>query len=233
MSLVAENLTVQIGGVRPLDRVNATIGAGVTGLVGPNGAGKTTFLNVLSGFVRPIAGSVRYDGTDLLAMSPHRRARWGLRRTFQQEQLALGLTAEENVLVAAEHLGSGMPAVSQALAAVGFDEPRRTVRELSMLERRLLELAKAFVGAPRLVVLDEPGAGLAETETSILARVITALAEREGVSVVLVDHDMELVAALCASLVVLDFGRVIASGETANVLAQPAVRRAYLGDEEL
>jgi ABC-type branched-subunit amino acid transport system ATPase component len=230
---VTRSLTVQIGGVRALDGLSLTIEPGISGLVGPNGAGKTTFLNVLSGFVKPLTGSVTYDGADLLGMPPHKRARWGLRRTFQQEQLALGLSAADNVLATAENIGAGRREAAGALAAVGLTGADRPAAELSMLERRLLELAQVMVGSPRLIVLDEPGAGLSEAETEVLVPVIRTIAARTGVSVVLVDHDMDFVSALCVQLAVLDFGLLIANGPTAEVLTDPVVRRAYLGDEEL
>lgn len=232
MTLVTRSLTVQIGGVRALDGLSLTIEPGISGLVGPNGAGKTTFLNVLSGFVKPLTGSVTYDGADLLGMPPHKRARWGLRRTFQQEQLALGLSAADNVLATAENIGAGRREVTDTLAAVGLTAADRPAAELSMLERRLLELAQVMVGSPRLIVLDEPGAGLSEAETEVLVPVIRTIAAWTGVSVVLVDHDMDFVSALCVQLAVLDFGLLIANGPTAEVLTDPVVRRAYLGDEE-
>ena len=233
MTLVTRSLTIRIGGVRALDGLSLTVEPGISGLVGPNGAGKTTFLNVLSGFVKPLAGSVTYDGADLLGMPPHKRARWGLRRTFQQEQLALGLSAADNVLATAENIGAGRREAADALAAVGLTGADRPAAALSMLERRLLELAQVMVGSPRLIVLDEPGAGLSEAETEVLVPVIRAIAAWTGVSVVLVDHDMDFVAALCDQLAVLDVGRLIANGPTAEVLTDPVVRRAYLGDEEL
>lgn len=230
---MTRSLTVQIGGVRALDGLSLTIEPGISGLVGPNGAGKTTFLNVLSGFVKPLTGSVTCDDADLLGMPPHKRARWGLRRTFQQEQLALGLSAADNVLATAENIGAGRREAAGALAAVGLTGVDRPAAELSMLERRLLELAQVMVGSPRLIVLDEPGAGLSEAETEVLVPVIRTIAARTGVSVVLVDHDMDFVSALCVQLAVLDFGLLIANGPTAEVLTDPVVRRAYLGDEEL
>ncbi len=231
--LRVRDLSVSFGGVMPLDDVTFELPDGVCGLVGPNGAGKTTFFNVLSGFVRPSAGAVEADGTSLLSMAPHRRARWGLRRTFQQEQVVHSLSAYDNVRIAADEVGAAGDQVREALAFVGLDDAQRRGRHLTMLERRLTEIARSVVGRPRLVLLDEPGAGLAEEETERLVALIRKIPERFGAQVILVDHDMELVSAVCGNTVVLDFGRVIALGPTADVLSDEHVKRAYLGTEEV
>src|SRR5213592_1912842 len=172
------DLTVTFGGVKPLDGVSFELPSGVCGLVGPNGAGKTTFFNVLSGFLRPSAGVVEADGTSLLGMAPHRRARWGLRRTFQQEQVIHALSAYDNVRVTADEVGAGDDGVHEALAFVGLEAPDRRGGELSMLERRLVEMAKSVVGGPRMVLLDEPGAGLDEAKTEHLVQLIRQIPER-------------------------------------------------------
>ena len=231
--LRARELAVSFGGVKPLDDVSFELPSGVCGLVGPNGAGKTTLFNLLSGFVRPSAGTVEADGTNLLEMAPHRRARWGLRRTFQQEQVVHALSAYDNVRVTADEVGAGDDDVRDALAYVGLADVDRPGSRLTMLERRLVELAKSVVGRPRMVLLDEPGAGLAEEETDRLVQLIREVPERFGAQVILVDHDMELVSAVCTTTMVLDFGRVIALGPTAEVLADDSVKRAYLGTEEV
>lgn len=226
-------VTVQFGGVRPLDDVTLRVAPGITGLIGPNGAGKTTLLNVLSGFVTPAAGTVVAHGERLDRRPPHRRARWGLRRTFQAEQLVLTLSVRDNVRVVVENLGAPRGDVDRVLDAVGLDGRDRPAGVLSMLERRLLELARAMVGAPRLVCLDEPGAGLAEADALRLVPLIRSIAAAEAVVVLLVDHDMELVQTVCRDLAVLDFGRLIAAGPLAGVLADDVVARAYLGTEEV
>jgi ABC-type branched-subunit amino acid transport system ATPase component len=231
--LQIHDLTVSFGGVTPLDRVSFELREGVCGLVGPNGAGKTTLFNVLSGFVRPSQGDVEADGINLLAIAPHRRARWGLRRTFQQEQVVQELSAYDNVRVTADEVGAGTGEVDAALAFVGLGAPHRRGAQLSMLERRLLEVAKAVVGRPRIVLLDEPGAGLAEEETERLVALVRQIPGRFDAQVVLVDHDMELVSAVCATTAVLDFGRLIALGPTAEVLRDEHVKRAYLGAEDV
>jgi ABC-type branched-subunit amino acid transport system ATPase component len=227
------DITVQFGGVRPLEAATFSFEAGVNGLVGPNGAGKTTMLNVLSGFVRPVAGSVVADGTNLLSLSPHRRARWGLRRTFQQEQVIQALSAYDNLRLAADNLGAGPGAVERVIDIVQLPDPGRRATALSVLERRLVEIGKTIVGRPRIVLLDEPGAGLAEADSARLVPLIRRIADDYGSCVVLVDHDMDLVATVCGQVGVLDFGKRIAFGPTAEVLADPSVKRAYLGTEEV
>jgi ABC-type branched-subunit amino acid transport system ATPase component len=231
--LRVHELTVSFGGVRPLDGVSLEPGSGVFGVVGPNGAGKTTLFNVISGFITPASGIVESDGDSLLAMAPHQRARWGLRRTFQQEQVIQELSALDNVRLAADELGGDAEEAERALAFVGVSRTNRRGAALSLLERRLVELARAVVAKPRLVLLDEPGAGLVDAETDRLAELIRQMPERYGAQVILVDHDMELVSAVCGAIAVLDFGKVIGVGATDEVLADDEVKRAYLGDEVL
>ncbi len=232
-----EGLTVRFGGVTPLDNVSVVFPGGTCGLIGPNGAGKTTFLNVLSGFVAPAAGEVRAFGENLLRMADYRRARWGLRRTFQQEQAIERLTVYENVAMIHEHSGgrrgSRQREVLDALAFVGLEAlAKEKVGLVSAGARRLIEIARAVVGHPRVVLLDEPGAGLPDEETAHLSRVIKQIPERFGALVILVDHDMSLVSGCCEMTAVLDFGKLIASGPTEEVLRNEHVIRAYLGTEE-
>ena len=233
-----DSLTVRFGGVVPIDDMNLQMDVGVNGLIGPNGAGKTTFFNVLSGFVTPAHGSVTAFGDDLLELAHFRRVRWGLRRTFQTEQAIAELTVFENVLTVLEH--SGSPAarrrsdVIEAVEFVGLGAVlNRAVATLGAAERRLVEVARAVVGTPRLVLLDEPAAGLPEEETVALGDVIRQIPARTGALTILVDHDMELVGATCENVAVLDFGHVIASGPTREVLDDPHVMAAYLGTEEV
>ncbi|MDF5756283.1 ATP-binding cassette domain-containing protein [Spongiactinospora sp. TRM90649] len=227
MRLLVEDLLVRFGGVRPLDGVTVAFDSGLCGLIGPNGAGKTTLFNVLSGFVRPVSGRVTADGTNLLALPPHRRARWGLRRTFQQEQVVTELSAADNLRLAADHLGGRDAGL---LDFCGLDDPRRPAGELTLLERRRLELARALVGTPRIVLLDEPAAGLSDAESRALAEVVVAVPDKFDALVVLIEHDVALVGEVCATTAVLDFGRLITSGPTADVLADERVRAAYLGE---
>jgi branched-chain amino acid transport system ATP-binding protein len=233
-----DDLTVRFGGVVPIDQMTITFDAGTCGLIGPNGAGKTTFFNVLSGFVRPQSGTVAAFGEDLLAIPDFKRSRWGLRRTFQTEQAIATLSIYENVLLVHEHTGGDRSSrrddVMNAVAFVGLDaRARRLVGSLGAAERRLVEMARAVVGNPRLVLLDEPAAGLPEEETAHLGELIRRIPNETGALVILVDHDMSLVSACCATTAVLDFGRLIASGDTASVLRDEQVARAYLGTEEV
>ena len=231
--LDVQEVTVRFGGVKPLDGVSVTFVEGVNGLVGPNGAGKTTMLNVLSGFYKLAGGRLLIDGTDLAGFAPHRRARLGIRRTFQQEQVVKDLSAWDNILLSAESLGADRADVARVVEAVGLASPERRGRDLTMLERRLVEIARTLIGSPRSILLDEPGAGLADADSERLVPLIREMGRRTGTAVVLIDHDMELVSAVCDKLTVLDFGRVIADGPTREVLQDPAVRRAYLGTEDV
>ena len=232
-----DNLVVRFAGVTPIDDVSVVFPGGTCGLIGPNGAGKTTFFNVLSGFVRPARGAIRGFGEDLLRMADFRRARWGLRRTFQTEQAIEGLSVYDNVAMIHEHSAAKRASrradVLEAIEFVGLDvSPRARVGGLGAGERRLVELARAVVGKPRVVLLDEPGAGLPAAETQQMGTVIQRIPEQFGALVILVDHDMGLVSDCCATTAVLDFGRLIASGPTVDVLRNEHVRRAYLGTEE-
>jgi branched-chain amino acid transport system ATP-binding protein len=231
------NLTVRFGGVTPLDSVSLKFEKGTCGLIGPNGAGKTTFFNVLSGFVRPRSGTVTAYDEDLLGMAHYRRARWGLRRTFQTEQAIEDLSIYDNVAMVHEHSkqtgSSRREDVLGAIAFVGLDaDPHAKVGWLGAAERRLVELARAVVGKPRIVLLDEPAAGLPDEETEHMGEVIQSIPENIGALVILVDHDMSLVSATCGVTAVLDFGKLIASGPTAEVLRNEQVMKAYLGTEE-
>ena len=232
-----QDLEVRFGGVKPLDGMTVTFPAGTCGLIGPNGAGKTTFFNVLSGFVKPARGAIRAFGEDLLRMPDFRRARWGLRRTFQTEQAIEKLSVYDNVALEHEHSERGGSSrdedVLGALSFVGLDmDPNEKVGTLGARDRRLVEVARAVVGKPRMVLLDEPAAGLPEEETEHMGGVIGQIPEHMGALVILVDHDMSLVSACCGVTAVLDFGRLIASGPTEQVLRDENVMRAYLGTEE-
>jgi branched-chain amino acid transport system ATP-binding protein len=230
------NLTVRYGGVVPIDDVTLQVDGGAWGLIGPNGAGKTTFFNVLSGFAQPVRGSIRAFSEDLLAMRPHRRARWGLRRTFQTEQAIRELSVWDNVLIGLEHSPGHRhrrSEVGRSIDFVGLTADARTpVAALDMYQRRLVELARAVVGQPRLVLLDEPAAGLPSEETDSIGRLISAIPDAFGATVIMVDHDMALVSRCCRQIAVLDFGKLIACGPTERVLSDPHVVAAYLGDSE-
>jgi branched-chain amino acid transport system ATP-binding protein len=231
-----EDLKVRFGGVTPIDGMTVTFPGGTCGLIGPNGAGKTTFFNVLSGFVKPESGSIQAFDEDLLGMTDFRRTRWGLRRTFQTEQSILDLSIYDNVAMLHEHTkGKRATREEEVLGAIDFvgleRDPATKVDTLGARERRLVSVARAVVGEPRVVLLDEPAAGLPDEETEHLATVIQRIPKERGALVILVDHDMSLVSACCEVTAVLDFGSLIASGPTGEVLRDERVMRAYLGTE--
>jgi len=230
-----ENLTVAFGGVRPLDNLNAELTAPIAGLIGPNGAGKTTLLNVLSGFVRPISGTVVLDDIDLLALSPIRRVAAGLRRTFQQELVVDDLTLWENIQAIADHVSQtrrdGEQDVDRAIAFVGLQRQKHLPgRRANLFERRMVEIAKTLVGRPKVILMDEPGAGLNESETERLRELLVAIPAEYDAQLVLIDHDADLIASVCVETLVLDFGKRLALGSTRTVLDDPIVRKAYLGN---
>jgi branched-chain amino acid transport system ATP-binding protein len=231
-----QGLTVRFAGVTPIDDMSVVFPGGTCGLIGPNGAGKTTFFNVMSGFVKPAAGSISAFGENLLKMADFRRSRWGLRRTFQTEMAIEQLSVYDNVAMIHEHSGAKRASrradVLAAIELVGLTAPPNAkVGGLGARERRLVEVARALVGRPRLVLLDEPAAGLPDAETEHLGQLIQKIPEAVGALVILVDHDMSLVSACCQTTAVVDFGRLIASGPTAEVLRNEHVMRAYLGTE--
>jgi ABC-type branched-subunit amino acid transport system ATPase component len=228
------DLTVQFGGVRSINDLTVTLPEPVTGLVGPNGAGKTTLLNVLSGFVAPTAGSVRVDGVDALQLAVHKRAAFGIRRTFQNEQVVENLSVEDNVAAVLDNVPvvgqTRRQWIRQALDYVGMAQRARMLAgALNAYDRRMVEIARATAGAPKLVMMDEPGAGLSQEETAHLRDVIIGIPDFCGAQVLLVDHDVDLISATCTATLVLDFGSKIAYGPTADVLKDPKVRAAYLG----
>jgi branched-chain amino acid transport system ATP-binding protein len=229
-------LTVQFGGIKALDALDAEFAAPICGLIGPNGAGKTTLLNVLSGFLTPLKGTILLDDIALLGLSARRRVGVGLRRTFQQELVVEELPAVENTQAIADHVSpdraSAGREVEAALDFVGLDERRNTLgRELNLFQRRMVEIAKTLIGRPRVILMDEPGAGLNEAETERLRRLLAKIPSTFDSQLVLIDHDADLIAAVCMETVVLDFGKRLAMGPTRAVLDDPVVRRAYLGRE--
>jgi len=224
-------LTVQFGGVRPLDDLSAELAEPIVGLIGPNGAGKTTLLNVISGFVMPTAGKLEVDGRSYLALAPTKRVRLGLRRMFQTEQVVEDLTIFDNIVAIIDHVGSDDPVaeVGRAVAYLEIASLDRYGAELNLFERRLVELARTIVGRPKLIVMDEPAAGLTESETATFRHHLLGIPATFGAQVLLVDHDVDLIASTCSETLVLDFGRRLAVGPTRAVLADETVRRAYLG----
>jgi branched-chain amino acid transport system ATP-binding protein len=235
--LEAVELNVRFGEHHVVRDVSLQVDAGdIVGLIGPNGAGKTTTFNALSG-VQTCDGRVHLDGADVSSAPVHRRARMGLNRTFQRLEVFGSMSAFENVRTAAEigaiSHGRSMrhaPALArQLLERLGLEAvAHRRADALPTGQARLVELARALATEPKVVLLDEPASGLDEVETQRLAEVLTTLAA-DGMAVLLVEHDMDLVMQLCSRIYVLDFGAVIATGSPDEVRADPLVRAAYLG----
>ena len=229
-----EGVTVRFGGIVAIDALDAELSASVCGLIGPNGAGKTTLVNLLSGLVAASAGSVSVNGTPLLRMRPIQRVRFGLRRSFQTEQVVEDLNVWDNVLAVLDHLphtrSKAVDEVADVLAYTGLTgAATQPGSALNLFQRRMLEVAKALVATPRLLLFDEPGAGLTEHESAVLRETIVGIPARYRAQVLLIDHDVELIANTCEQTLVMDFGRRLALGPTRAVLDDPAVRRAYLG----
>ena len=242
------NLTVRFGGVRAVDGLSVNHSAGgVLGLIGPNGAGKTTVLNVLSGAVPASAGEVRLDGRRLTGLRADKIARAGVARTFQNLQTFHSLTALNNVMVPLEARAATKPLVgllepllrgrqlrdraAELLERVGMADRLHTpVASLPYGARRRVEFARALAADPRLLMLDEPLAGLSRAESDDLAAVIRAVAD-SGVTVLLVEHDMVAVMQISDRVAVLDHGQLLAEGKPAEVQSDARVRAAYLGDE--
>ncbi len=250
MSLLdARGVTKTFSGITALDDVALDVAAGEkVGLIGPNGAGKTTFFNCLLGMLKPDRGQITFDGTDLTRIPTHKRARLGIGRTFQRIELFAGMTAREHLLVAErarrgdgalwkDLLGMGRPKrdelarVEATLELLGLgDDADRPIEALSLGRGRVVEVGRALMTEPRLLLLDEPSSGLDHAETAELAAVLQTVNKDRGAAILLVEHDVEMVSELVDRVFVLDFGTLIASGPTGDVFADAAVRRAYIGD---
>ena len=230
-TLRAEDIGVRFGGVVALQDVSLEIRPGeIVGLIGANGAGKSTLINVISGFQRPTTGGVWLGDRELLRLSPHLVARAGVVRTFQGVRLFGELTIAENVAAVAAVLGSRADTVEELLAAVGLSgDFERKASTLSYSDQRKLAIARALALEPGFLLLDEPAAGMSPQEAEQLGAAMKELVERRGIGLLLVEHNMDLVMSVCPRLVVLDVGRVIATGPSATVRADPKVRAAYLG----
>ena len=235
--LSAEDVVVRFGGLRALSEANLEVEPGrVTGLIGPNGAGKTTCFNVITGLQEPTSGRVMFDGKDITDTTPFKRARMGIARTFQKLEAFSSLSARDNVLVAAEQrkawdkskFDPGQVA-DEMLERVGIaDVSDFMVGTLSTGTARRVELARALATNPKVLLLDEPSSGLNEEETEDMARLLRMLV-KDGLAVLLVEHDMSFVMGTCEYIYVLDFGQIIATGTPAEVQADPMVQAAYLG----
>ncbi|MFC6936855.1 ABC transporter ATP-binding protein [Actinomadura yumaensis] len=222
-------LTVRFGEVVALDNVDLAVPEGaVVGLIGPNGAGKSTFIAAVTGFVAGYGGTVELDGRPLDRLGPAPRAGRGLRRTFQTTAIAPELTQYEYLTMGA---GRRLPRAEadELLEFFGCPPGEAPVSIVDAGTRRLLDVAAAIAARPRAALLDEPAAGQSAAESLRFGARLTEVPERFGVSILLVEHDMELVQATCELVTVLDFGHVIASGPTRDVMDDPAVRAAYLG----
>jgi branched-chain amino acid transport system ATP-binding protein len=237
--LSVEDVSVRFGGVQAVDSANITALPGqVTGLIGPNGAGKTTTFNLITGLESPSSGRIRIDGKDVTGLAPYKRARLGMARTFQRLEVFGTLSAHDNVLAAAEfrRQWSGDKSNPHQVAERILDRVGLThvaderVDALPTGLARLVELGRALATRPRLLLLDEPGSGLDVSESEALGDLLLELAG-EGMAVLLVEHDVELVMRVCARIHVLDFGKVICIGTPAEVQADPHVQAAYLGAE--
>jgi branched-chain amino acid transport system ATP-binding protein len=235
--LEVDDVVVRFGGVTAVDHASFVAEAGrITGLIGPNGAGKTTCFNVITGLQRPQQGAVRLDGRSVTRLPVNRRARRGMGRTFQRLEAFGSLTVRDNVRVAQDihrglvglfrPAGADVDALLDRVGILAYADERAD--SIPTGTARLLELARCLAGDPKLLLLDEPSSGLDESETAAFGMLLTELAA-EGRGIVMVEHDMALVMAVCDDIHVLDFGRVIASGPPALVRTDPEVQRAYLG----
>lgn len=246
--LEARDLTVVFGSVRAVEKVSFRLESGeILGVIGPNGAGKTTMIDSLTGFVPLAGGSITLDGEDLTRRSVRERARRGLARSFQSLELFEDLSVQENILAACDDHSwlrwitdiakPARPVLSPiATAAVHelglTDDLARTPSELSYGKRRLLALARAIAAGPKILMLDEPAAGLDEAERSEIVQTIRRLATEWGMAVLLIEHDVPLVSAVSDKMMALDFGAVVASGDPSTVRSSPAVITSYLGLSE-
>ncbi len=249
--LEARGVSVRFGGVAALTDVSIQVEPGeIVGLIGPNGAGKTTLFDAISGIRTPTSGSIVLNGVDVTSRSATWRSRNGMRRTFQRQQTFGWLSVEENVLTALEWHGGGGGLLADlvALPSRRRREHERRLRSREVMETcgitdvkdepagklpigraRMVELARAIVDRPTVLLLDEPTSGLEENETHNLGQTVRRVRDDEGCSVVLVEHDVAFVMAMCDRIVVLNLGKVIATGTPDEVRSDPAVRAAYLG----
>jgi branched-chain amino acid transport system ATP-binding protein len=246
--LEASDITKTFAGINALNHVDLRVDTGeFVGLIGPNGAGKTTLFNCIYGVLRPDAGEIRFDGRTIAGMPVHRRARLGMGRTFQRMELFSGMSVRDHLIVA-ERSRSGRGGLMRDLLFRGSataderakadhilglldldTDAHRPIEAMSLGRGRLVELGRALMMEPRLLFLDEPSSGLDRNETVEMADVLTAVQREEGTAILMVEHDIATVQRITSRLYVLDYGVLIASGTTAEVMADPRVRSAYLG----
>ncbi len=246
-----KHLGITFGGLKAVDDFNLEIKKGeLYGLIGPNGAGKTTVFNMLTGVYKPNTGSIVLDGRDITGMKTIDINKAGVARTFQNIRLFKELTVLENVEVALHNkykystfsgifrlpsfykVEKQMKERSEELLKVFGLEGAKDFKasNLPYGQQRKLEIARALATDPKLLLLDEPAAGMNPNETAELMETISLIREKFGVTILLIEHDMKLVAGICEAVTVLNFGRVLAQGETAKVLKDPEVVKAYIGD---
>jgi branched-chain amino acid transport system ATP-binding protein len=247
--LAIEGVSKRFGGIRALDDVGLSLEAGeAVGLIGPNGAGKTTLFDCVTGVVRPDRGRIYLDGRRIEQLPIYRRSRLGIGRTFQRIELFANMSARDHFLVALrQHEGDGSlfkdllwkgaasagetAQADRLIHELGLAEVAdRSIETLSLGQGRLVELGRALIQSPKLLLLDEPSSGLDSREAEALGVLVNEVRQETATAVLIVEHDLELVHAVAARAVVLDFGRVIAEGPLDDVLAEPSVREAYLGE---
>ncbi|MCU1430483.1 MAG: ABC-type branched-chain amino acid transport system, ATPase component [Actinomycetia bacterium] len=239
--LEVEDVIVRFGGHVAVDDVSVRADAGrITGLIGPNGAGKTTLFNVITGLLTPNAGRVKLDDRDITKLPPYKRARRGIARTFQRLELFSVLTVRENIAVAAEtrrswahdgaHKASSIDAIIERIGLQDCADER--VDSLPTGQARLVELGRSLASRPSVLLLDEPASGQTESETQRFADLLRELSH-EGMTVLVVEHDMQLVMSVCDTICVLDFGRIIATGTPEEIRTNDAVLAAYLGTKKV
>ena len=249
MLLECDGISRRFGGVHAVADVDLSIAPGqVFGLIGPNGAGKTTLVNLISGHLRVDSGAIRFAGGDVTRLAPHALTARGIARTFQGVRLFKGLTVLENVLVGRHArmrsdvvrrlwpLGApdrnDREKAGQLLERLGLSRPNALAGGLAYGDQRRLEIARALASEPRLLILDEPAAGMNPAESARLRELMRTLVA-EGLTIVLIEHDVRLVMGTCDRVAVLNFGRKIAEGSPSQIQSSPVVREAYLGSEDV
>jgi branched-chain amino acid transport system ATP-binding protein len=237
--LTVSGLSKRFGGLHAVKDVSFALEPGtITGVLGPNGAGKTTLFNLLTGFIPPDAGTVEFDGHSLAGLAPHRIVNRGLARTFQLARPFMGMTVRENVEVAClaprvRHEGHPAQRALGILGQVGLgDKARMLVDVLPYGDLRRLEIARALATRPKLVLLDEPFAGLGTAEIQPLADLIRTLHRAEGLTILLIEHKLRELMQLVTRVIAMDFGDVVAIGEPAMIVRHPRVVEAYIGKAE-
>jgi branched-chain amino acid transport system ATP-binding protein len=235
--LAGRGVTRDFGGLRALDQVDFTVGLGqLVGLIGPNGSGKSTLFNLISGLFRPTAGRLTFEGRDLTRLKPHEIAHAGIGRTFQIVRPFQAMTAEENVRVGLLYGRTGVPArdvfdkAAEWLAFVGLAHRRQTpVADFTLAEKKRLEVARALATQPRLLLLDEVFAGLNPAELQGAIQLIYRIRDELGITVFMIEHVLSALMETCERVMVLSYGKKIAEGTPAEVVAHPEVVCVYLG----